>query len=500
MGQNRTVVPGRATAPSIVGEVVSEAGTPLPTAVVHAMAAELDHDFSDVRVHADGRAGASAQAVGARAYTVGRHIAFAPGQYDPTGREGRATLRHELVHATQQAGRAPQPGTDIEVGPVDDHFERQADAGAHTARTDRAVLQRQPATSPPPGAIGANEVMPFPAGKRILVTDLLRPLVRGSGSLLRRFASGDAGDVLDILLDPKTPVSIEGTVTQSSPELVTANVFLPAFPAKGIAARTVTVELSATSTAGELELQVQWGTGRKVLTVKAQRQGKDIAVTTELGQTPVTGTLKATPTGGVVAETSEALPTTLAGQSPLKLVSIEPLAAKAGTEAATQERKAVEKTAAKAATPVPPRHEIGLSAGTRMTSLSPVASAAWRFTFVPVGGVGGAVSTLQLDYLPQQAGALVGAGAALEGRYPVAGVPMNASVGVDLKAGATGIGSGKASPVLAPGFGVRVGADLGPTLRVFVSAELFKNLLDAADNRTGIDNVGIVKAGAALRF
>src|ERR1039458_6180209 len=38
-------------------------------------------DFTGVRVHTDTRAAESAQALRARAYTVGRHVVFAPGEF-----------------------------------------------------------------------------------------------------------------------------------------------------------------------------------------------------------------------------------------------------------------------------------------------------------------------------------------------------------------------------------------------------------------------------------
>ena len=45
-------------------------------------------------------------AVQARAYTVGRDIAFAAGQYAPETTEGRRLLAHELTHVVQQTGGA----------------------------------------------------------------------------------------------------------------------------------------------------------------------------------------------------------------------------------------------------------------------------------------------------------------------------------------------------------------------------------------------------------
>ena len=56
------------------------------------------------RVHACPRAGASARAVNALAYTVGSNIVFAPGEYQPSNQDGQRLLAHELTHVVQQRG------------------------------------------------------------------------------------------------------------------------------------------------------------------------------------------------------------------------------------------------------------------------------------------------------------------------------------------------------------------------------------------------------------
>ena len=77
-------------------------GTPLDPDVRTEMESRLESDFSDVRIHVDQRAAASAASVRARAYTVGNEIVFGPGAYDPAGASGRRRLAHELVHVVQQ--------------------------------------------------------------------------------------------------------------------------------------------------------------------------------------------------------------------------------------------------------------------------------------------------------------------------------------------------------------------------------------------------------------
>jgi Domain of unknown function (DUF4157) len=67
------------------------------------MEAHFGHDFSQVRVHTDAPAARTAQALGARAYTYGRELVFAPGAYDPQSSAGQRLLAHELAHTVQQA-------------------------------------------------------------------------------------------------------------------------------------------------------------------------------------------------------------------------------------------------------------------------------------------------------------------------------------------------------------------------------------------------------------
>ena len=63
------------------------------------------HDFSHIRIHADGQAGQAAQSVSARAFTVGSDIVFGHRQYAPDTSTGRTLLAHELTHTIQQDGR-----------------------------------------------------------------------------------------------------------------------------------------------------------------------------------------------------------------------------------------------------------------------------------------------------------------------------------------------------------------------------------------------------------
>ena len=104
------------TAPPIVHETLRSSGRPLDRPTRDLFAARFGHDFSHVQVHDDAVAARSAQAVNALAYTVGRHIVFAPGQYRPSSLQGRHLIAHELAHVLQQRSSAePASNTRLPV-------------------------------------------------------------------------------------------------------------------------------------------------------------------------------------------------------------------------------------------------------------------------------------------------------------------------------------------------------------------------------------------------
>jgi hypothetical protein len=89
-------------APPVVHDVLRSQGQSLDTRARTFLEPRFGRDFSDVRVHTDGRAEESAASVGARAYTFGNHLAFGKGQYAPHTQDGQRLLAHELTHVVQQ--------------------------------------------------------------------------------------------------------------------------------------------------------------------------------------------------------------------------------------------------------------------------------------------------------------------------------------------------------------------------------------------------------------
>jgi hypothetical protein len=118
------------------------------------MQERFGRDFGGVRVHTGSRAAASAHDVGALAYTVGSHVVFGHGQYDPGTPRGQHLLSHELAHVVQQRNAHVDLDRLAIDGSTTSPAEREASAVAdhvvsgkvapHLSGTREGMLQRQP--------------------------------------------------------------------------------------------------------------------------------------------------------------------------------------------------------------------------------------------------------------------------------------------------------------------------------------------------------------------
>ena len=112
-------------------------------------------------MHTDDAARASADAVGARAYTSGDHVVIGPGAAD------RHTLAHELTHVIQHRQglvTGTDDGSGLSLSDPSDRFERAAEAAAE--RAVHGTLQR-------PGNAGEAPPAPSVAGGRLVVSRLM---------------------------------------------------------------------------------------------------------------------------------------------------------------------------------------------------------------------------------------------------------------------------------------------------------------------------------------
>ncbi len=81
-------------------------GQPLPPPLRAEMEARFGMDFSTVRIHNDGASARLNDILHAHAFTVGEHIAFNRGRFQPHSARGRFLLAHELAHVAQRRGAA----------------------------------------------------------------------------------------------------------------------------------------------------------------------------------------------------------------------------------------------------------------------------------------------------------------------------------------------------------------------------------------------------------
>jgi hypothetical protein len=105
------------------------AGSGLDAGVHTSMESAFGRGFSDVRVHADAKAGQLADRFNARAFTIGRDIAFGTGEYQPGTLVGDALIAHELAHVAQQRG-ASNGAVMTDAASNEGAFEEDADAAA----------------------------------------------------------------------------------------------------------------------------------------------------------------------------------------------------------------------------------------------------------------------------------------------------------------------------------------------------------------------------------
>ena len=120
----------RADAEAAVEQAAGSNGAPLPAHLQRQFELSTGADLSSVRVHTGAASAQAAQAVGARAYTVGQDIHFGAGNYQPDDPFGMHLLAHEVAHTVQQQGGAATRQHKLEVSTPQDAAEVEADRAA----------------------------------------------------------------------------------------------------------------------------------------------------------------------------------------------------------------------------------------------------------------------------------------------------------------------------------------------------------------------------------
>ncbi|MBL8739581.1 MAG: DUF4157 domain-containing protein, partial [Myxococcales bacterium] len=176
-----------------MASVLAGGGQALAPDIQQSMAPSFGRDLSGVRIHTGAAAAASAESLSARAYTVGDHIVFNRGEYQPHTRAGKHLLAHELAHTLQQAG-VQRSAMNSSLSPASEaHLESEANRVADAVVQGRAagpisrvgaggpLLQRAPKEGLPP-ASAARAWGAKPAGLPASVAEVTPVFDFGGGS------------------------------------------------------------------------------------------------------------------------------------------------------------------------------------------------------------------------------------------------------------------------------------------------------------------------------
>jgi hypothetical protein len=100
--------------PALTRDQMPRGGAPLGKSLRSFFEPRFGRDFSGVRIHTGDQAAQAANAVKARAFTVGPEIVFGAGEYRPETTAGQRLLAHELTHVVQQARPASSSGGTVQ--------------------------------------------------------------------------------------------------------------------------------------------------------------------------------------------------------------------------------------------------------------------------------------------------------------------------------------------------------------------------------------------------
>ncbi|MFA4902815.1 MAG: DUF4157 domain-containing protein [Desulfobaccales bacterium] len=108
-------------------------GRPVPHNLRSEMEQRFNQDFTQVRLHDDASAAATAEGLTAKAYTIGNHIVLNQSRFSPETDAGRRLLAHELTHVVQQGRAGTMQPTQDGSGPLEQAASRAADSFAQGA-------------------------------------------------------------------------------------------------------------------------------------------------------------------------------------------------------------------------------------------------------------------------------------------------------------------------------------------------------------------------------
>jgi hypothetical protein len=204
----------RDAALSEAAAAVSTGGRPLSRAERDFFEPRFGRDFGAVRLHDGPRAAAAARGIGARAYTLGRSIAFAPGQYDAASREGRRLMAHELTHTLQQGHDTIRRDDPPPVRPTQITFSFDPTKAIPVGAGGTAALTATTDGTPITWSMVAGTAA-VAAGTAISATGTITLAADQSGGSLTVHAENDAGTFERDISVAAVPTGIDSTAVSS---------------------------------------------------------------------------------------------------------------------------------------------------------------------------------------------------------------------------------------------------------------------------------------------
>lgn len=105
----------------------AEISQPLDSNVSTPLAEQFGYDFSRVRVHRGPASAKAAEAIGARAYTLGNRIHLGESAHRLSQQDRKHLLAHEAVHTVQQGGQNVTPDASLQLSNASDAAEQEAE-------------------------------------------------------------------------------------------------------------------------------------------------------------------------------------------------------------------------------------------------------------------------------------------------------------------------------------------------------------------------------------
>jgi hypothetical protein len=190
--------PAQAGAALMASPQLEQGGARLGGALAGQLGPLFGTDFSSVRVHRDATSAAAAREIGARAFTLGQHIHFGAGQWQPQERSGLHLIAHELSHTLQRAEGSG--GSGVEIDAPDSPLEREADHAADAVLAGRATRV---------GGMGANRTV----SRRLLQR---APEDEAKSGGIGTAGGGSETADYERKIDENTTVYVKRTVTERS--------------------------------------------------------------------------------------------------------------------------------------------------------------------------------------------------------------------------------------------------------------------------------------------